>query len=177
MLVRDSLYTTAWFGLMSVVWFGWAQESPPDRLRTPLIVGSVIGLVVTIAFGVLTALNWSEPTALEGRYTMFGIVVGAEFALAGAGAVALQLSGHQRWVAWWVALIVAVHLVSLAWIFHGQSVAFLGIAQTVALIAVALAARGDTYPTSRWAGPVMGVLFLVYALGNGAFLVRELASS
>ena len=86
MLARDSLYTTAWFGLMSVVWFGWAQESPPERLRTPLIVGSVVGLAVTITFGVLTALNWSEPTALEGRYPMFGIVVGAEFALAGAGA-------------------------------------------------------------------------------------------
>lgn len=33
-LVRDSLYTIAWFGLMAMVWFGWAQEAPLARLRT-----------------------------------------------------------------------------------------------------------------------------------------------
>lgn len=70
--LRDSLYTTAWFGLMTAVWLGWAQEAPPGRLRKVLIAGSVVGLLMAVGFGVLTALHWSEPTALEERYGLFG---------------------------------------------------------------------------------------------------------
>ena len=177
MLARDSMFTTAWFGLMSLVWFGWAQEAPPEPLRIPLIIGSVIGLAVTVGFGVITAMNWSGPTALEGRYTWFGIVVGAEFALAGAGAAALAMTGHQRWVAWWVALVVAVHLLTLAWIFHGPSLVILGSVQLVALAAGAVVTRGGSYPSSRWVGPIMGGTFLLYALVNGSLVVRHLADA
>lgn len=84
--LRDSLYTTAWFGLMTSVWFGWAQEAPPARLRTALIAGSVVGLLIAVGFGVLAGLHWSEPTALDGRYGLFGLVVGVELLLAGGGA-------------------------------------------------------------------------------------------
>lgn len=38
--VRDHAFTIAWFGLMTMVWLGWAQEDPPERLRLPLGVGS-----------------------------------------------------------------------------------------------------------------------------------------
>ncbi len=40
--LRDSLYTTAWFGLMTMVWCGWAQEAPPARLRLALVVGAFL---------------------------------------------------------------------------------------------------------------------------------------
>ncbi len=177
MHARDSMFTTAWFGLMSLVWFGWAQEAPPERLRTPLISGSVLGLAVTIGFGVITALHWSEPTALEGRYTWFGIIVGAEFALAGAGAAALATTGHERWVAWWVALVVAVHLLTLAWIFHGPSLVVLGCVQVAALAIVAVLIRGGSDPSSRWVGPLMGGTFVLFALVNGALVVRRRADA
>ena len=166
MLDRDLLYTTAWFGLMAAVWFGWAQEAPLAKLRRPLIVGAVIGLATAIGFGVLTALNWGEPTALEGHYGRFGAIVAAEFVLAGVGAAALSLKGHGRWTAWWVALVVAVHFMSLAWVLGGPSLVVLGLVEVVALVAVALLVRGGTVPTSRWVGPVMGLTLIVYACGS-----------
>lgn len=184
--LRDSLYTTAWFGLMTMVWFGWAQEAPLARLRTVLIGGSIIGVLLAIGFGVLTGLNWSEPTALAGRYAVFGIVAGAEFALAGAGAAGFLLTGNSRWVAWWVAVVVAVHFVSLAWIFRGPSLAWLGVIEVVALLVGAFLVRnshaggaqvssGD--PTSTWVGPLMGATILAYAVVNGAVTLQRLSSS
>lgn len=173
MLARDSMFTTAWFGLMSLVWFGWAQEAPPEALRTPLVIGSVIGLAVTVGFGVLTALNWSRPTALQGRHTWFGIIVGTEFALAGAGAAALAMTGHEWWVAWWVAVVVALHLFTLAWVFHGPSLVILGGVQVVALTVGGAVTRAGSYPSSRWVGPIMGGTFLLFALVNGSLVVRH----
>lgn len=175
--LRDSLYATAWFGLMTAVWLGWAQEAPLPRLRPALVVGSVIGLLILIGFGVLTGLHWSEPTALTGRYELFGIVVGAEVVLAGGGAAALLLTGQGRWVAWWVALVVAVHFVSLTWIFRGPSLAWLGAVDVVSLAIGALLTRAAGSPTSTWVGPVMGLTILTYALVNGAVTLQRLGST
>lgn len=176
MLLRDSLYTTAWFGLMTMVWFGWAQESPLTRLRVPLIVGSVLGGLVAVGFGILTALYWQDPTALAGRYATFGIIVGAEFLLAGAGALALKFTGRARWMCWWVALVVAVHFLSLAWLLGGPSLAVLAVIQVVTLGVVAVLIKADTSPTSRYVGPVMGSTILAYALVSGVVALLRVTS-
>lgn len=175
MLLRDALYTTAWFGLMTTVWFGWAQESPLDRLRKPLIVGSVVGGLVAIGFGVLTALHWQDPSALQGRYPLFGIVVGAEVVFAGFGALILARTGRGRWMAWWVALVVAVHFLSLAWLLNGLSLAALAGVQVVALVIAALRMRADSHPTSRFVGPIMGSTLLAYALASGVVTFLRMA--
>lgn len=126
---RDSLFTVAWFGLMTSVWLGWAQESPAARLRVPLIAGAVTGVALAAGFGLATGLHWSDPTSLDGQYPVFGVVVAVEVVLAGAGALILASTGHARWTAWWVALVVAAHFISLAWIFRGSSLAGLGVMQ------------------------------------------------
>ncbi len=177
MLVRDALYTTAWFGLMTMVWFGWAQEAPRRAVHVPLVVGSVLGVALAIGFGVLTARHWGDPTALEGRYAAFGIIVGAEFVLAGAGGAVLGLTGHGRWTAWWVAVVVAAHFVSLAWLLHGPSLAVLGLLQLLALGAIVPVLRGGEEPTSRWVGPVMGLTILLYAVIGGAAVLRRLSDA
>lgn len=177
MLLRDSLYTVAWFGLMTTVWFGWAQEAPLRWMRVPLIVGSCIGLAVAAGFGLLTAMHWSDPTALDGRYGQFGAIVGAEFVLAGAGALALTLSSKYRWTAWWVALVVAGHFVSLAWLLEGPSLAVLGAVQVLALVIGGTITRADVTPSSRWVGPVMGLSLLLYALVAGVLTLARLTGS
>src|SRR4051812_34942472 len=58
--LRDQFFTTAWFGLMSFVWFGWAQEDPPRRWRVWLGAGSALGIGLAVAFGVLTSMNWDS---------------------------------------------------------------------------------------------------------------------
>lgn len=47
-MVTDSSGTrcsTAWVGLLAMVWFGWAQEDPPKRWRVWLGVGSGLGII------------------------------------------------------------------------------------------------------------------------------------
>lgn len=174
MLLRDLLYTTAWFGLMSMVWFGWGQEAPIARLRPLLIAGSIVGLLVAVGFGVLTALHWQDPTSLEGRYLTFGIIVGAEVGLAGVGAAILGSTGNGRWAAWWVAVVVAVHFLSLAWILHGTSLAVLGLVQVMALVGVAKQMKFGAYPTSRYVGPLMGATLLAYSAVSGVVTLLRL---
>ncbi len=172
---RDGLFTAAWFGLMTVVWLGWAQEDPPKRWRLPLGIGSVLGLILAIGFGVITALNWSAPSALQGRQQWFGILVGAEFVAAGLGCGLLAWQKANRWMAWWVAVIVALHFVPLAIILSDPSIAVFGVIQLALVIIVGVRLRGSTYPSSRLVGPVMGFTLLAYGLISGILqLVRGL---
>lgn len=161
--VRDHYFTTAWFGLMAMVWFGWAQEDPPKRWRAWLGAGSVLGILFAVGFGVLTVLNWDEPTALEGRYPWFGVLVAAEVVAAGAGCLVVSRRGAARWMAWWVALVVAAHFLPLALLLADVGIAVAGLVQLAALAAVVPRLRATEATTSRLAGPIMGVILLVSA--------------
>jgi hypothetical protein len=161
--LRDQFFTTAWFGLMTFVWFGWAQEDPPRRWRAWLGVGSALGITLAATFGVLTSVNWDQPTALEGKYVWFGVLVAAEVVAAGAGCLVLARRGASRWMAWWVAVVVAVHFLPLALLLSDVSVAVVGVVQLVALGAVVPRLRLTTTTTSRLAAPIMGASLLVSA--------------
>ncbi|HEX6360578.1 hypothetical protein [Actinophytocola sp.] len=172
--LRDQVFTTAWFGLMAFVWFGWSQEDPPKRWRVWLGLGSVLGLGFAAAFGVLTATNWDEPTALEGKYVWFGVLVAAEVVAAGVGCLVLARRGASRWMAWWVAVVVAAHFPPLALFLDDIGVALVGVVQLVALGMVARRLRGDTVTSSRLAGPVMGATLLLSAAISAVLTVPGL---
>lgn len=159
---------------MTSVWLGWAQESPIARLQVPLIVGAVTGLLLAAGFGVMTGLHWGDPTSLEGRYPMFGIVVAVEVVLAGAGALVLTSTGRTQWIAWWVALVVAAHFISLAFIFRGPSLAVLGVLQLAALAGGMLTSWQSFAASSRWVGPLMGFTILGYAVITAAVVAPRL---
>lgn len=166
--LRDQCFTAAWFGLMAFVWFGWAQEDPPRRWRIWLGAGSALGVGFAVAFGVLTAVNWDQPSALEGRYAWFGVLVAAEVVVAGAGCLVLARRGASRWMAWWVALVVAAHFPPLALLLNDIGVAVVGIVQLVALGVAGSRSRGGTTPSSRTAGPIMGATLLLSAAISAA---------
>ncbi|MFC7625129.1 hypothetical protein [Microlunatus sp. GCM10028923] len=167
-MLRDSAFTSAWFGLMAMVWFGWAQEAPPPRTKPLLIAGSVLGVLLAAGFGVYTGLHWGDPTALNETGRMrFGIVVGIEVAAAGIGCLVFARLGARRWMAWWVAVVVALHFLSLAWIFGGWGLVLLGLVQVAGLAWLAYRIKGQEHPTSRWVGPLMGVTILLFGLVNG----------
>ncbi|MEU4807342.1 hypothetical protein [Actinosynnema sp. NPDC023587] len=172
--LRDQCFTTAWFGLMAFVWFGWSQEDPPRSRRVWLGVGSGLGVAFAAAFGVLTALNWDQPTALQGRYVWFGVLVAAEVVAAGLGCLLLARRGRSRWMAWWVAVVVAVHFLPLALFLHDVGVAVVGVVQLAALGWAVPRVRATTTTSSRVAGPVMGASLLLSAAIGAALTLPGL---
>ena len=161
---RDHAFTIAWFGLMAFVWFGWGQEDPPPAWRWRLGLGSGVGIALAGMFGYGVALRWNDGSALDGRYEWFGLLVLAEVVLAAAGCIVLARRRQTRWMAWWVALIVALHFVPLAFFLSDASLAVLGAGQTASLLWALGRLRSRDAPTSRLVGPVMGVSLLAFAV-------------
>ncbi|HIV57591.1 MAG TPA: hypothetical protein H9902_06500 [Candidatus Stackebrandtia faecavium] len=162
--VRDHAFTIAWFGLMALVWFGWAQEDPPDKWRPWLGAGSGAAVLIAGPFGYAVALRWNDGSALDGQEPLFGLIVLAEFVLAGLGCLVLWRRRQTRWMAWWVALIVGLHFVPLAFLLDDLSLIGLSTVQTVGLCVVARRLRGSAGTTSHIVGALMGVTLLVFAL-------------
>lgn len=171
--LRDQCFTVAWFGLMAFAWFGWSQEDPPRPWRIWLGAGAVLGIGLAVVFGLLTAANWDEPTALEGRYPWFGALVATEVVAAGAGCLRLAGRAAPRWMAWWVAVVVAAHFLPLALLLNDAGVATVGVVQLVALGAVVPRLRRTTASTSRSAGPIMGGTLLLSAAISAAISVAN----
>lgn len=172
--LRDSLFTVAWFGLMAFVWFGWAQEDPPRRWRAWLGVGSTLGLLCAIGFGITTVRNWGLGSALEGYYPLFGGLVAFEVLIAGGGCVVVVKRFGAKWIAWWVAMVVALHFLPLAWLLGDPSIAVLGVIQLVAVGALLPLHVWDEHTTSTLVGLVMGLSFLAYAIVTTVVLLPEL---
>ncbi len=171
--LRDQAFAVAWLSLMAAAWFGWAQEDPNPKLRGLLGAGSGAGYVLAIGFGILVWRNWETPTALEGRYWVFGVIVLAETVLIGAGCLLLARRGQTRWFGWWIGLCVSVHFVPLAWVFGDWSYLMLTVVQLAGLIVMFPSLARRTYATSRWACPWIGATFLAYAMTSGViFLLR-----
>jgi hypothetical protein len=162
--LRDHYFTTAWFGLMAFVWFGWSQEDPPKSWRPWLGLGSGLGVVIALGFGALTGVNWSGPTALAGEYAWFGLLVALEVVAAGVGCLVLAKRGASRWMAWWVAVVVATHFVPLAVLLNDVSVAAVGGVQLALLGSLVPRLRREEVASSRPAGPVMGATLLLGAV-------------
>jgi len=172
--LRDALFTTAWFGLMTCVWLGWAQEDPPKRWRGWLGAGSGVGIALALGFGAWTGFNWRTDSSLDGRYEWFGLFVLAEVVLAGVGCWLLARRGRSRWMAWWVALVVAGHFIPLAWFLSDISIAVVGVVQLALLIGLVPRLRRSTGTTSALVGAVMGASLLTYAVVNAAILLPRL---
>lgn len=170
---RDHAFTIAWFGLMAFVWFGWGQEDPPTAWRKWLGAGAALGVLLAGIFGYGVFLRWDDGSALDGRYAWFGLLVGLELLLAAAGCVLLARRGQARWMAWWVALVVALHLVPLAFFLHEPSLAALGVLQSLGLLTVHRRLTGTGRATSRLVGPWMGVSFLAFAAVSAVWFVMR----
>lgn len=162
--IRDHAFTIAWFGLMAFVWLGWAQEDPPPERRWKLGVGSGLGVLLAVAFGVSVYLHWFDGSALEGRFHWFGILTGLEVVAAGVGCLWLARTGRTRWMAWWVAIVVALHFVPLAFLLDDWSLVAVTVVQLAALAVLWPRLRRSDAPTSRDVGPAMGGSLLLFAL-------------
>ncbi len=161
--LRDNFFAAAWLSVMTFAWFGWSQEDPPSKARPWLGVGSALGILLAIPLIVQVIAHWKTPSALDGNLVAFIILVWSEVLVAGAGAIFLVKTKRARWIAWWVALVVAVHFFPMAWIFGDLGYLILAIVQTLGLLLLIPRIKASEHASSRFAGPLMGVTFLLFA--------------
>lgn len=113
---RSRGVTVAVEGFFAFVWFGWGQADAPSWLVIPLALGTAAGALLAVA-GVVVAKRSAGPLpaasdpAVRRRY---GIIVGLEFGLLGAGAAVLGATGLSQWIPVWVCFGVGVHFFPLA---------------------------------------------------------------
>jgi hypothetical protein len=162
---RDAVATAAVFGFFASAWFGWAQDQPPPAWRRWLVAGSILSLLTAVAGGVLTWRRWTDPTAFDADTSRsFGIVVGIELVLAGLGAGLLARRRRGDLIPAWVALVVGVHLIPLAWLLQYPLLGLVGaLVVLVAVLAVPVA-RSRSVTVSAVTGLGAGCVLLAAAL-------------
>lgn len=172
--MRDQAFTIAFFGIMSCVWFGMAQEDPVPQARRPLWAASALGVIMAVAFGVVVGRNWDTPSALDKDvWWVFGGTFVVVSLFIGSGAIVLKIRDHYRWFGWWIGLCVAVHFAPLVWVFDDWSYLILSVVQVAGLVVMLPRLRRAKYETSRWACAWLGSTFLVFSIVSAiVFLAR-----
>ena len=155
-LLRDGAMTTAVLSFFASAWFGWAQERPPVSWRTPLVVGSVLSVALTVTGGLLAWLNWGSGSVLndDAAFRTYLIIVGIEFGIAAIGSVVLLVRRRSQYLAPWICLVVGVHFYPMAPVLENAGLYVLATVLTaVALLAVPAAnRRGQTISAVTGAG-------------------------
>ena len=131
-------------------------------------MGTGLGALLTVAGVVVTKRSagrlrvMADPAARR-RY---GIIVGLEFGVLGAGAAILGAIGQYRWTPVWICFGVGVHFFPLASILANQSLRLLG-GLLVAVAAAALTAglASATEP-STVTGAGAGLCLLAFGLAT-----------
>lgn len=107
----------------------------------------------------------TDGTAFDEDTSMtFGIVVGIEFVLAGAGAALLRARRKQDVTPVWIALVVGLHLFPVAAIIAYPLIHVAGALVTVAALAAIPLARSRSLPVSATNGLGVGASLLAGAL-------------
>ena len=117
----------------------------------------------TIAwFGLMSFVwfGWGQEDPPRGLRGWLGA---GEVLLAAVGGLVLARSGRGRWMAWWVAVVVALHFIPLAFFLRDPSLAVVGFIQGVGLLVLVRPLKANTRPTSRLVGPWMGATLLLFA--------------
>jgi hypothetical protein len=163
--VRDAAATAAVFGFFAPSWFGWAQEAPPPAWRKPLIAGTVVSVLVSVAGVLLAWRHWRDGTAFDdGTARAFGIVVGIEFAAAGLGAAVLAVRRHKELIPVWIAFVVGVHLFPVASLVRYPVIHVVATLITVAAVVAVPVARSRSIAPSAVVGAATGAALLAGAL-------------
>ncbi|MFI5954792.1 hypothetical protein [Cryptosporangium sp. NPDC051539] len=150
-------------GFFAACWFGWAQEDPPGWLVPLLVVGVVLSVVVAIA-GIVLAVrspSGSSPMADPRTRTRYFVTVGIEVALIWAGSALLGATGHDEYVAAWIAFVVGVHFVPLGRFFAERELQLSGVLITIVAVVAAVVTVATGHTSSTVAGAGSGTLLVL----------------
>jgi hypothetical protein len=155
-------------GFFAFVWFGWGQAAAPSWLVVPLAVGTGLGALVAIVGVVVTVRSAGGLATVSdpGVRRRYGITVGVEFTLIGAGAAVLGATGSAQWIAVWVCVIVGAHFFPLALILENPSLRPTGALLLAVAVASLLAGLASAVAPSTVAGPGAGLCLLAFGLAT-----------
>jgi Rhomboid family len=148
---RDRGVTALIEGFFGFVWFGWGQANAAGGLRVGLAVAGVAAALVAVAGGVLAFRGPASSGVLHDRQARrrYGLAVGVEFTLAGAGAAVLAVAGQGDFIPVWVCAVVGVHFFALASLLEDRLLVPLGASvTTVALVAFVAALAAGIAPST-----------------------------
>jgi hypothetical protein len=157
---RQAGLTGLYLGLFATVWF--SVPAAGGALRVLLVVASIAALLTVVA-GITVLVRAGRPApggrdrATDRRYLL---VVAAEFAAAGLGALLLSVAGRPSYIPVLVAFVVGVHFFPLVEVLRDPRLRLLG----TVVCAVALVALVAGLATSVASGLVAGI-------GTGAALL------
>jgi hypothetical protein len=165
---RSRGVTMAVDGFFAFVWFGWGQANAPSWLVVPLTVGTGLAVLLAVAGVVVARRSAGRLPAMSDPVVRrrYGIIVGLEFGLLGAGAAVLGVTGLYLWVPVWICFGVGVHFFPLATALENPSLRPLGgllIAVALAALAVGLA---SAVAPSTITGPGAGLCLLAFGLAS-----------
>jgi hypothetical protein len=163
---RDRGMTALIEGFFAFVWFGWGQADASSWLSVALAAGSALAVPVAILGAVRAFRSPAASSVLHGRrgWRRYGMLVGVEFLLAGAGAGVLEATGQDTFVPVWVCAVVGVHFFALAPVLQDRLLVPLGaLLSMVAVVALAVGRWTDLAP-STVTGVGAGALLLSFAL-------------
>jgi hypothetical protein len=155
-------------GFFAFVWFGWGQAAAPPWLVVPLGVGTGLGAVVAVVGIVVAARSAGRLTAVSDprvRRT-YGITVGVEFTLIGAGAAVLGPTGLAQWIAVWACAIVGIHFFPLARVLQNPSLRPLGAMLTAVAVAALAVGLASAVAPSTVTGLGAGLCLLIFGLAT-----------
>src|SRR5690625_5521748 len=162
--LRDYTMYAAVFGFFSFVWFGWAQENPPQTWRKYLGFGSVIAFIVCAIGVYLSIQNWHAKTALSelNNFLLYLSVFYGEFIIAAIGVFLLFRFKRKDFVAPWIAFLVGIHFYALVFVFHDNSLFLLAKLMIIIAIGASIFSRKLNISKSALTG-----------LGSGIVLFRS----
>ena len=174
--IRDFTMYTAIFGIMSFVWFGWAQEAPRKSWRTYIGIASGIALLLGLSGVYLSATNWEAASALRDNdsFTTYIIVFWLEMIIGAIGVIILFRMKKREYTAPWIALIVGVHFIFLAEVLNDYALYLLAVLMTAAALTSPWIARKSEVAYSAVTGISSGILLFIFAvLGLIRFLLAS----
>ncbi|MBQ1038369.1 MULTISPECIES: hypothetical protein [Micromonospora] len=156
--------TALYLGIFATVWFSVPAVEQPWRAL--LVVGSVASMITAVLGGVMSGRPRGEGGGAQERATnrRYLLIVVAEFAAAGLGAVLLAAADRSEYIPVLVCAVVGLHFFPLAPLLRDPLLRPLGVALCVVAAAGLVAAFGSAVAAGRVVGTGAGLLLLGYAV-------------
>ncbi|WP_433386951.1 hypothetical protein [Micromonospora sp. KLBMP9576] len=159
---REAGLAALYLGVFATIWFSVPAAEQP--LRALLVVASGAALVTAVVGAVVVARSGQAATRDRDSDRRYLLIVLAEFAAAGIGAVGLALAGLSEFVPVLVCAVVGLHFFPLVPVLRDPLLWPLGVAMCVVALAGLVTALASAVPAGFVVGIGAGLLLLGYAV-------------